>query len=72
MKQISFRKMSTKPCGMCTHGSHKGYLSVKALKEHECLRKQCPYLKKFENHDYWKQREVIKARKKAKKEGTET
>jgi hypothetical protein len=35
------------------------------LKKHECLGKSCRALDKKE-HDYWVQREVLKARKKNK------
>ena len=46
---------------------HGTALTVKTLKCHECLNKQCNALEKYEAHDYWRQREVIKARRKAKK-----
>ena len=46
---------------------HNAALTVKTLKCHECLRKQCNALKRYEEHDYWRQREVLKARKKANK-----
>lgn len=58
----------TKICGYCHSKVHKGYLSVKMLKKHKCLQKQCPMLERYEDHSYWKQRAIIKARKKAKKE----
>ena len=46
---------------------HCAALTVKTLKGHECLRKQCNALKKYEEHDFWRQREVMKARKKENK-----
>lgn len=55
----------TKAVGFCK--THRAALTVKTLKCHECLRKQCDSLIKYEKHDYWRQREVIKARKKANK-----
>ena len=55
----------SKAVGYCYH--HCAALTVKTLKAHECLKKQCNALKKYENHDYWRQREVIKERKKANK-----
>lgn len=55
----------SKAVGYCKH--HCAALTVKTLKEHECLKKQCNALKKYEEHDYWKQREVLKARKKENK-----
>ena len=45
---------------------HGKYLTTTMLKQHECLGKSCRALDKKE-HDYWTQREVLKARKKAKK-----
>ena len=45
---------------------HGKYLTTTMLKQHECLSKSCRALDKKE-HDYWTQREVIKARKKAKR-----
>ena len=55
----------SKAVGYCKR--HCAALTVKTLKCHECLRKQCNALKKYDEHDYWRQREVMKARKKAKK-----
>lgn len=42
---------------------HGKYLTVPMLKQHKCLGKSCNALDKKE-HDYWVQREVLKARKK--------
>jgi hypothetical protein len=55
-----------KAVGYCYH--HCAALTVKTLKGHECLKKQCNALKKYEDHDYWRQREVVKERRKAKKQ----
>jgi hypothetical protein len=46
---------------------HGKYLTVAMLKKHECLGKSCNALDKNEDHSYWIQREVLKARKKNKK-----
>ena len=54
-----------KAVGYCKH--HCAALTVKTLKGHECLKKQCNALKKYEEHDYWRQREQKKASKKARK-----
>ena len=54
-----------KAVGYCWH--HRAALTVRTLKCHECLNKQCNALQKYEEHDYWRQREVIKARRKANK-----
>lgn len=52
-------------CAFCKY--HHCHLTVKQVKQHECLKKQCYYLNKNEEHSWWKQREVIKQRKKAKR-----
>ena len=54
-----------KAVGYCYH--HKAALTVKALKGHECLKKQCNSLKKYEEHNYWHQREIMKLRRKENK-----
>lgn len=54
-----------KACAYCYH--HKCHLTVKMLKQHECLKKQCHALKKHEEHNYWKQRERKKELKNAHK-----
>lgn len=52
--------------GYCWH--HHCYVSVTQLKQKECLKKQCNALEKRE-HEFWHQRELAKARKKANKNG---
>ena len=52
-------------CGFCTH--HHCYLTVKQLRQHECLKKQCNYLRKNDEHNWWHQRDVIKQKRKEKK-----
>ncbi len=56
MKQISFRRMTSKSCAVCHNKTHPGFMSAAAVREHQCCEKECPYLQKLE-HDYWKQRE---------------
>ena len=56
----------TKAVGYCKY--HCAALTVKTLKGHECLKKQCNSLKKYEEHDYWRQREQKKESKRAKKQ----
>ena len=55
-----------KAVGYCYH--HKAALTVKTLKGHNCLGKQCCSLKKYEEHDFWRQHEQKKAIKKAKRQ----
>ena len=32
--------------GYCSNLTHKGYLTKKLMKEHDCLNKECKYLQK--------------------------
>ncbi len=38
--------------GYCTFYQHKGYVSVKMARDHQCLQKRCPHLKP-KDHSYW-------------------
>jgi hypothetical protein len=46
---------------------HKVGVTVKQMKCINCLGKQCYYLVKNESHDYWRQREVKKKKRKYRK-----
>ncbi len=46
---------------------HRVALTAKNLKEHECLKKQCNALTRYETHPYWAERERIKQLRKARK-----
>lgn len=39
--------------GYCHY--HDAALTVKTMKCHECLRKQCDALEKYNEHDFWRQ-----------------
>lgn len=52
-------------CAYCKH--HFCYLTVKQVRQHDCLKKQCHYFQKNPSHDWWRQREVMKQKRKAKK-----
>lgn len=52
-------------CGFCK--KHRKYLTVKMLKQHECLCKQCYHLIRNENHAWWKQREIQKNKRMERK-----
>ena len=47
---------------------HKAALTVKTMKCHECLKKQCDALKKYEEHDFWRQHEQKKELRKARRQ----
>lgn len=47
---------------------HCCHLTVKQIKGRSCLQKQCYYLVKNENHEWWQQRERTKQKRKNRKE----
>lgn len=51
-------------CAMCFSKRHTGALTVKHLKQHQCLKKNCDVLAKFDDHPYWEQRKLKKLRAK--------
>jgi hypothetical protein len=51
--------------GYCPY--HKAALTVKTMKRHQCLKKQCSALERYEEHDFWRQHAQKKAIKKTKK-----
>lgn len=55
-----------KAVGYCCF--HKAALTTKTLKGHGCLGKQCDALRKYEEHDFWRQHEQKKEMRKAKKQ----
>lgn len=46
---------------------HHCGMTVKQMKRKNCLGKQCHHLIKNENHDHWRQREVMKQKRKDRK-----
>lgn len=52
-------------CAYCKR--HRKWMTVKQVKKKECLKKNCWYLVKYEDHDWWKQRKVMKEKRKARK-----
>lgn len=66
--ETPFRFMSNQPdrenaIGYCNYNKHRGYLSTKMIKEHECLKKQCPFLIRY-HHPYWVEKVSAKVYKK--------
>ena len=45
---------------------HQRYLTATQLRRKECLKKQCGALERHE-HEFWRQREIIKMKKQAKR-----
>ena len=58
---ISCEKM----VGYCHH--HGAALTVKTMKRHECLKKQCNSLERQSTHDFWIQHEQKRAWRKSSK-----
>lgn len=52
-----------KTIGKCHCYLHKGYLTKKLVKSHQCLEKSCHYFEKV-NFEYWASRNLAKTRKK--------
>lgn len=63
MEKIIFGGRPNNPATYCK--LHCGSLTVKEMKRKGCLGKQCRHLQKNEQHEYWRQRELAKARKKS-------
>ena len=62
LKSLYNTEITEKRCvGYCWH--HHCYVTATQLKQKECLKKQCKALERRE-HEYWRQRELTRARKK--------
>ena len=65
MKECLFNTSSNNVAAYCRY--HHCGMTVKQMRCKDCLKKQCHYLVKNENHQYWKQREVTKQKRKDRK-----
>lgn len=65
MKECLFNTYSNNCCAYCK--LHRCSMTAKQMKAKECLKKQCWHLVKNEGHQYWKQRETIKQKRKDRK-----
>lgn len=65
MKTCLYNSNSDNVAAYCSY--HRCNITVKQMRCKECLQKQCKYLKKNEEHPYWKQREVMKQKRKERK-----
>lgn len=65
MEMCLFNTCSNNVVGYCKH--HHCGMTVKQMRCKNCLGKQCYYLVKNEQHVYWKQREVTKQQRKARR-----
>ena len=66
MKECLFNTYSNNCCAYCR--LHHCSMTAKQMKKKECLKKQCWHLVKNEGHQYWKQREIVKQRRKERKD----
>lgn len=57
---------SSRACAFCTH--HSCSMTVKQMRCKNCLGKQCRHFIKNESHPFWRQRELVKQKKKSKKQ----
>lgn len=62
METCLFNTQSNNVAAHCKY--HHCGMTVKQMKAKNCLGKQCHYLIKNEQHDYWRQREWIKNKRK--------
>ena len=65
MATCLFNTCSDNVAGYCK--LHRCSMTVKQIRAKECLAKQCWHLQKNTEHDWWRQREAMKQRRKAKK-----
>lgn len=66
METCLFNTYSDNVAGYCR--LHRCSMTVKQIRRKECLQKQCWHLQKNESHSWWRQREIMKQKRKAKKE----
>lgn len=69
MKQTLYNGYSDNCCAYCK--LHQCFMTVKQMKAKECLQKQCWHLARNEKHDYWRMRESMKQKRKARKDRIE-
>lgn len=65
MENVLYGGHSNNCCAYCK--LHKVSMTVKQMKNKDCLKKQCWHLEKNGSHPIWHQRECLKQKKKARK-----
>ena len=63
--ECMFNTQSDNVAAYCKH--HHCCMTVKQIKTKNCLGKQCWYLIRNEEHNWWKQREITKKQRKDRK-----
>ena len=66
MKECLFNTRSDNVAAYCHY--HRCSMTVKQMKCKNCLGKECKHLIKNEEHPYWRQRELIKQKRKLRKQ----
>jgi hypothetical protein len=66
METCLFNTCSNNVAAYCKY--HHCGMTVKQIKAKQCLSKQCWYLQKNELHEWWRQREITKQKRKERKE----
>lgn len=66
MKECLFHSESNNVAAFCLH--HHCGMTVKQMKCKNCLQKECRHLVKNDEHKYWRQRELIKQKRKERKQ----
>lgn len=66
MKECLFGTCSNNVAAYCK--LHNCCMTVKQMKCKNCLQKECWHLVKNEEHQYWRQRELTKQKRKARKQ----
>ena len=63
-KLINGSVTRSEPVGYCRCNAHKGWMTLKLVNSHECLKKNCPFLDKNTYHPYWKSHDLKKQKAK--------
>ena len=66
MEKCLFNTQSDNVVAQCR--LHHCSMTVKQMRAKDCLNKQCRHLVKNTNHVYWKQREIVKQKRKTRKQ----
>jgi len=66
MKECLFGTCSNNVAAYCRY--HRCGITVKQMRCKNCLQKECRHLVKNEKHQYWRQRELTKQKRKDRKQ----
>lgn len=66
MEKCLFNAYSNNVAAYCKY--HAAGMTVRQIRCKDCLNKQCRHLIKNEDHNWWKQREAAKQKRKERKE----